>query len=119
MSRFDTSWDGLRTARDRAFGVKVTYRRGDVSIRDLSVKRSGVGKNPALEHLLISGAIKIYEVDVCDLVIGNKISEPKRGDVIEEANGSRYRVTDMDGENAWEWTDGNETGYRFSAQKIK
>jgi hypothetical protein len=47
------------------------------------------------------------------LVIGGRSIEPKRGNIIQRADGRRYKVAAPAGGPCWRWSDGSETYYRI------
>ncbi len=90
-----TGMDWLEEQRKSHLSRTVTYRRGALTAEVAATVGETVFEEDDGHGIIIEQQVRDYLVAAVDLVLGGEGIEPKRGDRIEEARGSRTHVYEV------------------------
>lgn len=121
MGLIENGLKWLGEQRRKADGVSITYVRGSLScvISDAVVD---IGEVQIIEGDIIRTIeTREYLIAPASLVLGGDVTEPRRGDKIEEVRGSvtlRQELMDEKGMPAWDYDDPGRTLLRVRTKKV-
>ena len=109
----DSLQAGFEVIEDQA-GVLVTYRFDSGEIQNLlAVPGKRRSQIDTLGRATIANREKDWLVRKDRMVFNGQPVVPKKGNLLTEENGNRYRVAAPSGGLDWEWSDQTETYYRI------
>lgn len=117
VSRFDASFGRVSAAQERAFGVTVIYRRGELSCRCEDVLRGTVDATAEGDDTRVVVHGVSFKIKPSSLVALNSESneQPQLGDTITTSDGDVYEIRPAFGDSPWRWTNAAHTRYEVFA----
>lgn len=119
---FDDDFAGADALLAEAFGVPVSYRRGEDSVELVAVVGSTRFEAEQEDGRILESESRDYLVAPGDLVLDGQPVEPRRGDRIVETIGGQpclFEVAAPAGEPIWQWIDPARIQMRIHTKQIE
>lgn len=93
-------------------GQSVTYSRASASVSLNAVVGRQRRQEDGVESMSVDGNSRDFLIRAADLVLSGSAAKPARGDLVAEASGREYEVTD------WRYSDAACLVYRVSTVRV-